>query len=135
MLRDRTETRTFQFVLEERRGAPDGFSKPMLVVNGASRSLSSLRDSQTDAYHAGMYPGPTIEVNEGDRVVVNVTNLMNTSTAIHWHGLYQRGTNFYDGTSAITQCGIPPGQSMVYNFTLDGWSGTSWWQHVPSLLL
>lgn len=69
-----------------------------------------------------MYPGPTIEVNVGDRVIVNVTNnLPNSScvlpdpekrapeltplddSAIHWHGLYQRGTPFYDGTNAISQ--------------------------------
>ncbi|KAI0649905.1 multicopper oxidase-domain-containing protein [Trametes meyenii] len=101
-------TRTYQFVVEERRGAPDGVEKRMLVVNG-------------------QYPGPTIEANAGDRLVVNVTNKMPNSTAIHWHGLYQRGTNFYDGTAAITQCGIPPGESMVYNFTFDGFVGTTWW--------
>ncbi|KAL8291388.1 hypothetical protein RQP46_002366 [Phenoliferia psychrophenolica] len=75
----------------------------------------------------GQYPGPTIEVNVGDRVVVNVTNLMPNSSAIHWHGLYQRGTPYFDGTNAITQCGIPSGSSLVYNFTLDGWSGTTWY--------
>ncbi|KAI0672283.1 multicopper oxidase-domain-containing protein [Trametes maxima] len=101
-------TRTYQFVVEERRGAPDGVEKRMLVVNG-------------------QYPGPTIEANAGDRLVVNVTNKMPNSTAIHWHGLYQRGTNFYDGTAAITQCGIPSGESMVYNFTFDGFVGTTWW--------
>ncbi|ORY66655.1 Cupredoxin [Leucosporidium creatinivorum] len=102
------QDRVYTFVLEERLGAPDGVEKTMLVVNG-------------------LYPGPTIEVNEGDRVIVNVTNLMPNATAIHWHGLYQRGTPYFDGTNAITQCGIPPGESLVYNFTLDGWSGTTWY--------
>lgn len=39
------QTRTFEFVLEERLGAPDGFEKTMLVVNGAlvSRPLQSRR--------------------------------------------------------------------------------------------
>ncbi|KAI0705390.1 multicopper oxidase [Earliella scabrosa] len=101
-------TRSYNFVVEERMGAPDGFEKLMLVVNG-------------------QYPGPTIEANTGDRIVVNVTNRMSNSTSIHWHGLYQRGTNFYDGSMAITQCGIPPGESMVYNFTFDGYVGTTWW--------
>ncbi|KAI0325354.1 hypothetical protein GY45DRAFT_1261010 [Cubamyces sp. BRFM 1775] len=101
-------TRTYDFVVEERAGAPDGVQKRMLVVNG-------------------QFPGPTIEANTGDRIVVNVTNKMPNSTAIHWHGLFQRGTNYYDGTVAITQCGIPPGESMVYNFTLDGWVGSTWW--------
>ncbi|KAI0356871.1 hypothetical protein OH77DRAFT_1399973 [Trametes cingulata] len=101
-------TRTYDFVVEERKGSPDGVEKHMLVVNG-------------------QFPGPTIEANAGDRIVVNVTNKMPNATAIHWHGLYQRGTNFYDGTAAITQCGIPPGESMVYNFTFDGYVGTTWW--------
>ncbi|KWU44544.1 hypothetical protein RHOSPDRAFT_17827 [Rhodotorula sp. JG-1b] len=101
-------TRYYDFVLEQRNGAPDGFNKTMLVVNG-------------------MYPGPTIEVNSDDRIVVNVTNLMPNATAIHWHGLYQRGTPYYDGTNGVTQCGIPPGSSLVYNFTLDGWVGSTWW--------
>ncbi|TBU24763.1 multicopper oxidase [Dichomitus squalens] len=108
LLNDPPTTRTYDFVVEERTGFPDGVEKRMLVVNG-------------------QFPGPTIEVNTGDRVVVNVTNKMSNATTIHWHGLFQRGTNFYDGTDAITQCGIPPGQSMVYNFTLDGYVGSTWW--------
>ncbi|KZT65204.1 multicopper oxidase [Daedalea quercina L-15889] len=101
-------TRYYEFVVEEAMGAPDGVEKLMLVVNG-------------------MYPGPTIEANVDDRIVVNVTNLMPNATAIHWHGLFQNGTNYYDGTDAITQCGIPPGESMVYNFTFDDWTGSTWW--------
>ncbi|KAK4047081.1 hypothetical protein OIV83_005644 [Microbotryomycetes sp. JL201] len=102
------QDRIYIFVLEERFGAPDGYNRSMLMVNGT-------------------YPGPTIEVNEDDRVIVKVVNLMPNSTAIHWHGLYQRGTPYFDGTNGITQCGIPPGESLVYSFTLDGWSGTTWW--------
>lgn len=30
----------------------------------------------------GMFPGPTIEVNQGDRLVVNVTNHLNTRTYV-----------------------------------------------------
>ncbi|SGY20472.1 BQ5605_C016g08067 [Microbotryum silenes-dioicae] len=102
------QTRTYQFVVEERMGSPDGFSKKMLVVNG-------------------MFPGPTIEANQGDRIVVNVTNKLPNPTAIHWHGLFQPLTPFYDGTAAVTQCGIPPGESLVYNFTLGDFFGTTWW--------
>ena len=51
-----------------------------------------------------MYPGPTIEANQGDRIIVNVTNRLENATyvpeflrisppfdirdsSIHWHGL------------------------------------------------
>nr|UNR78498.1 putative laccase [Schizophyllum commune] len=55
---------------------------------------------------------------------VHVTNGLDDDTT---HGFKQNGTNYYDGTQGITQCGIPPGETLVYNFTLDGWSGTTWW--------
>ena len=28
------------------------------------------------------------------------------------------GTNYYDGTAAITECGIPPGQFLVYKYVI-----------------
>jgi FtsP/CotA-like multicopper oxidase with cupredoxin domain len=55
------------------------------------------------------------------------------SPAMCRHGLHQNQTNFYDGTEGVTQCGIPPGETMTYNFTLDGWTGTTWWQYVSRL--
>ncbi|KAK7469808.1 hypothetical protein BaRGS_00036185 [Batillaria attramentaria] len=44
-------------------------------------------------------PGPTIQVCEGDEIVVNVRNAMGNSegTTIHWHGLPQRGYQHMDG--------------------------------------
>lgn len=51
----------------------------------------------------GRFPGPLIEANEGDRLVINVTNkLSKNSTAIHWHGIFQNGTNWYDGTTGLS---------------------------------
>lgn len=75
----------------------------------------------------GVFPGPVIRMNEGDRLVVNVTNKLTEPTAMHWHGMFQNGTSWNDGTSAITQCPIPPGQSYVYNFTVAGQRGTYWY--------
>ena len=76
----------------------------------------------------GKFPGPLIEANRGDRLVIRVTNhLESEPTTMHWHGLLQNGTNWFDGTAGVTQCGIPPGQSLVYNFTLDNQFGTYWY--------
>jgi FtsP/CotA-like multicopper oxidase with cupredoxin domain len=48
----------------------------------------------------GKFPGPLIEANRGDRLIVNVTNLLReNSTTMHWHGQYQNGTNWFDGTT------------------------------------
>lgn len=75
----------------------------------------------------GQFPLPVVEVNEGDRVIVNMHNgLGDRNTTIHFHGLFQNGTNAQDGPVAITQCPIPPGYDFVYNFTVDQ-SGTYWY--------
>ncbi len=62
----------------------------------------------------GQSPGPTIEVVEGDRVRIFVTNRLPEHTSIHWHG--QRLPNGMDGVTGLTQPGIPPGKTFVYEF-------------------
>ncbi|KAG0290183.1 hypothetical protein BGZ98_003565 [Dissophora globulifera] len=74
-----------------------------------------------------MFPGPLVEANTGDRIVVKVTNNLVNGTSIHWHGMFQNGTNWMDGTVGVTQCPIPPGQSFTYNFTVPNQWGTYWW--------
>jgi FtsP/CotA-like multicopper oxidase with cupredoxin domain len=63
----------------------------------------------------GQSPGPTIEVVEGDRVRMFVTNKLPEHTTIHWHG--QRLPNGMDGVGGLTQKHIPPGKTYVYEFT------------------
>jgi FtsP/CotA-like multicopper oxidase with cupredoxin domain len=62
----------------------------------------------------GQSPGPTIEVVEGDRVRMYVTNRLREATSIHWHG--QRLPNGMDGVSGLNQPSIKPGQTFVYEF-------------------
>ncbi|MFN3630557.1 MAG: multicopper oxidase family protein [Casimicrobiaceae bacterium] len=62
----------------------------------------------------GQSPGPTIEVVEGDRVRLFVTNRLGELTSIHWHG--QRLPCGMDGVTGLTQPGIPPGKTFVYEF-------------------
>lgn len=45
---------------------------------------------------------------------------------MHFHGLFQNGTNDMDGPVGVTQCAIAPGSSMTYNFTIDQ-PGTYWY--------
>lgn len=67
----------------------------------------------------GQWPIPPIVATKGDQVIVNVKNsLGNESTSLHFHGLYQNGTTHMDGPIAVTQCGILPGKSFTYNFTV-----------------
>ncbi|MFT3733458.1 MAG: copper oxidase [Rhodocyclaceae bacterium] len=62
----------------------------------------------------GQSPGPTIEVVEGDRVRIFVTNKLPEHTTMHWHG--QRLPNGMDGVGGLTQPQIEPGKTFVYEF-------------------
>lgn len=64
----------------------------------------------------GVVPGPEIRVTEGDKVRFNVTNNMQESTAIHWHGLIL--PNNMDGVPFITQPPITPGGTFTYEWTV-----------------
>lgn len=101
-------TRTYNFTISEMELAPDGVSRMILAINGR-------------------FPGPLIRVNRGDRLLVHVQNNMTNATSFHWHGLFQNGTNWMDGTSGVTQCPIQPGRSFLYNFTVDNQFGTYWY--------
>jgi hypothetical protein len=102
-------TREYVFNITRERSAPDGFEKPMILVNGQS-------------------PGPLLEANTGDVLRITVNNLMpQDSTTIHWHGIDQRNSNWMDGVHGVTQCSIPPGQSFTYEFNVTGQRGTFWY--------
>jgi FtsP/CotA-like multicopper oxidase with cupredoxin domain len=61
------------------------------------------------------WPGPRIDVVEGDRVRAVFTNNLDESTGIHFHG--QRLPNSMDGVPHITQDPIEPGGSFTCEFT------------------
>jgi FtsP/CotA-like multicopper oxidase with cupredoxin domain len=63
----------------------------------------------------GQSPGPTIEVVEGDKVRIFVTNRLPEHTTVHWHG--QRLPSGMDGVGGLTQPHIAPGKTFVYEFT------------------
>lgn len=73
-------------------------------------------------------PGPTIQVCEGDEIVVNVHNALANSegTTIHWHGLLQRGSQHMDGVNLVTQCPITSKSTFQYRFRAHD-TGTYWW--------
>ncbi|KAK7956903.1 diphenol oxidase [Apiospora aurea] len=101
--------REYVFNITQALAAPDGFRKPMLLVNGQS-------------------PGPLVEAATGDvvRVVVN-NGVAGRSTTVHWHGINQANSTWMDGVAGVSQCGIPPGQSFTYEFHVDAQRGTFWY--------
>jgi FtsP/CotA-like multicopper oxidase with cupredoxin domain len=101
-------TVTYNWEITETTGAPDGYERSMMLING-------------------QFPGPLVEANWGDTVVVNVKNSLTTNgTSIHWHGIRQLGTNEMDGAVGVTQCPIAPGDSFTYTWKATQY-GTSWY--------
>jgi FtsP/CotA-like multicopper oxidase with cupredoxin domain len=68
-------------------------------------------------------PGPLIEANQGDRVVVHFRNELSEETTIHWHGV--RVPPASDGTT-VSQSPVEPGGEFTYEFIAED-AGTFWY--------
>jgi iron transport multicopper oxidase len=97
----------YELTLSKFNASPDGFKTQVLGVNNDM-----------------MYP---IILNRGQRVNITVVNRMDEETTMHFHGIFQNGTNFYDGPVGTTQCSILPGKSLEYSFNVDHQRGTYWY--------
>ncbi|KAK6943083.1 Multicopper oxidase, N-terminal [Dillenia turbinata] len=95
--------------------------------NVVMRNATRLCASKPIVTVNGRFPGPTLYAREGDNVLVKVVNHVQVNVSIHWHGIRQLRTGWYDGPAYITQCPIQPGQSFIYNFTITGQRGTLLW--------
>lgn len=84
-----------------------------LVAEPVLREIAPGMKAHLWGYN-GQSPGPTIEVVEGDKVRIFVTNRLPEHTSIHWHG--QPLPNGMDGVSGLTQPPIQPGKTFVYEF-------------------
>lgn len=62
-----TNTKKFDLKITWQDHAPDGFSRKMLLVNGQS-------------------PGPVLEIDQDDKVIVKVHNESPNELTIHYHG-------------------------------------------------
>ncbi|XP_057523131.1 laccase-22-like [Amaranthus tricolor] len=91
------------------------------------KNYTKLCSTKSIATVNGKFPGPTLRAREGDNVLINVINNINSNVTIHWHGIRQLRTGWSDGPAYITQCPIQPGQSYLYNFTVTGQRGTLLW--------
>jgi FtsP/CotA-like multicopper oxidase with cupredoxin domain len=60
----------------------------------------------------GSIPGPTLHVDQGSEITVEVTNDGDVDATVHWHGL--RLENRYDGVPHDTQAPIPVGGTFTY---------------------
>jgi iron transport multicopper oxidase len=93
--------------------APDGFNRSAVLVNG-------------------QHPAPLITGKKGSKFRMNVVNAltdptMQRGTSIHWHGFFQKGTNYADGPVGVSQCPISPQDSFLYEFAVNDQAGTFWY--------
>lgn len=94
----------------------DGVKEFHLVAEEVEHEFAPGMKAKCWGYN-GSTPGPTIEANEGDRVRFFVTNRLKEHTTIHWHGLLL--PSGMDGVGGLNQPQIKPGETFVYEFTLN----------------
>ncbi len=85
------------------------------LVAMAGQALTDTGKPSVAAWtYGGNVPGPQLRVLQGERVRVQVTNLLAVPTTVHWHGV--RLPNAMDGVPHLTQLPIEPGQRFIYEF-------------------
>ncbi len=72
----------------------------------------------------GMIPGPLLRLKEGQDVILRVTNNLDETTSLHWHGLLVPFE--MDGVPGFSFDGIEPGQTFTYRFRARQ-AGTYWY--------
>ncbi|KAG9432777.1 laccase-1 [Apis mellifera carnica] len=96
----------------------DCFRKHCIPADGIERSILVVNRQM---------PGPAIEVCQGDRITVDVINLLHSeSTTMHWHGQHHVKTPYMDGVPYVSQCPILPGSTFRYDFIATE-AGTHFW--------
>jgi FtsP/CotA-like multicopper oxidase with cupredoxin domain len=109
------------------RAAPALRTVELTLVAAPARLELRAGDS-TDAFaYNDRVPGPTLELREGDSVVVHFRNQLPEPSTIHWHGLHlpfvSDGSPFHP---------VPPGGRHDYVFTIRrGAAGTYWYHPHP----
>ena len=90
-------TKVFEFTIDEIQHRIDAVKAPIAALG-----------------FNGTWPGPRVDVVEGERIRAVFRNNLHESTGIHFHG--QRLPNNMDGVPHVTQDPIRPGESFTYEF-------------------
>jgi FtsP/CotA-like multicopper oxidase with cupredoxin domain len=86
-----------------------------LTAEPVKKKIAPFKTIDAWGYN-GSCPGPTIQVQQGDRVRVMFENRLPESTSLHWHGLELPIEQ--DGVPYISQKPVAPGEKYVYQFTV-----------------
>jgi FtsP/CotA-like multicopper oxidase with cupredoxin domain len=105
------------------RSATPGMVEVALTATPARLALVPGATTEVYTYN-GRIPGPTLEVREGDRVIVRFRNDLPEPTTVHWHGLHlpfdADGSPFHP---------VAPGEGYEYVFTVRAGSAGTYWYH------
>ena len=96
-----------------------------VTLTAAPARMALVPGAATEVYaYNGRLPGPTLEVREGDRVIVHFQNNLPEATTVHWHGLHlpfgADGSPFHP---------VAPGEKRDYVFTVRPGSAGTYWYH------
>ena len=72
---------------------------------------------------------PPVHSHQGDEILIHAYNGLGNpelGTSLHAHGMFFNGTSWYDGAVGVTQCSIPPGETMDYHIDTSLQTGTYW---------
>jgi FtsP/CotA-like multicopper oxidase with cupredoxin domain len=114
-------------VLENLSAAPKTVE---VRLTAAPARVSLLPGVMTRVYaYNGHVPGPTLEVHEGDHIVVHFQNHLPEPTTVHWHGIHLPAD--MDGSPLDP---VLPGGTYDYVFTIPlGTAGTYWYHPHPHM--
>ncbi len=87
-----------------------------LTIDEISQQIDEVLPPVAGLGYNGQWPGPTIRVNQGDKVRAVFTNNLKETTGVHFHGV-EFDDFFQDGVPFVTQKPIIPGDTYAYEFT------------------
>ncbi len=94
-----------------------------LTLAPGTKQIRTGELTKTYSYNGAGFWGPTLIMNQGDTVQMNVTNNLSESTTTHWHGFH---------IPAVTDGGphqpIAAGETWTPSFTIKN-SASTYWYH------
>ncbi|MEX2300913.1 MAG: copper oxidase [Bryobacterales bacterium] len=106
----------------------DGVKEFQLIAEPVKRDFLPGKTVDVWGFNGSM-PGPTIEINEGDRVRIVFENRLPEISAVHWHGL--EVPIAMDGVPGVSMDPVQPGGRFVYEFTVHQHGTFFYHSHMP----
>jgi blue copper oxidase len=102
---------------------PDTLSGTVFNLSAQAGTKQFIGSNNTPTYgYNGNFLGPTLLINKGDSITLNVTNNLTQETTVHWHGFHVAPQN--DGGPHQI---IMPGATWSPSFTMRNEAATFWY--------